>query len=53
MASERGPCVLVIDDQEANLRMVSALLTRWGYHALTALGGEEGLKQIVAAKAAK
>jgi signal transduction histidine kinase len=47
MASERGPCVLVIDDQEANLRMVSALLTRWGYHALTALGGEDGLKQIV------
>lgn len=46
MASEHGHCVLVIDDQEANLRMVSALLTRWGYRALTALGGEDGLKQV-------
>jgi signal transduction histidine kinase len=46
MASEHGPSVLVIDDQEANLRMVAALLTRWGYHALTALGGEEGLRHI-------
>ena len=29
MASEHGPSVLVIDDQEANLRMLAALLTRW------------------------
>jgi len=45
MASELGACVLVVDDQEANLRMVAALLTRWGYRAVTALGGEEGLRQ--------
>ena len=47
MASELGPCVLVIDDQEANLRMVAALLTRSGYHPVTAPGGEEGLRQAV------
>jgi signal transduction histidine kinase len=45
MASETGPLVLVIDDQEANLRMVGALLDRAGYRVLTAPSGEEGLRQ--------
>jgi signal transduction histidine kinase len=37
--------VLVVDDQEANVRMVGALLTRSGYQVLPALGGAEGLAQ--------
>src|SRR4249919_2879999 len=39
------PVVLVIDDQQANVRMVGALLTRSGYQVLPALGGLEGLEQ--------
>ena len=43
-ASERAPTsadpvVLVIDDQQANVRMVGALLTRSGYRVLPALSG--------------
>jgi two-component system sensor histidine kinase/response regulator len=40
-----APVVLVIDDQQANVRMVGALLARSGYHVLPALGGAEGLQQ--------
>jgi len=50
MASETGPLVLVVDDQEANLRMVGALLDRAGYRVATALGGEEGLRQAAELK---
>lgn len=39
-----GPIVLVIDDQQANVRMVSALLSRSGYRVLPALSGSEGLE---------
>ena len=35
--------VLVVDDQAANLRVVSALLTRQGYQVTTASSGEEAL----------
>jgi len=35
--------ILVVDDQPANLRAVSALLTRQGYEVLTAGRGEEAL----------
>jgi signal transduction histidine kinase len=42
---ESAPVVLVVDDQQANVRMVSSLLARSGYHVLTALGGAEGLDQ--------
>ncbi len=35
--------ILVVDDQAANLRVVSALLTREGYHVITAANGEEAL----------
>ena len=38
------PVVLVIDDQQANVRMISALLTRSGYQVLPALSGGEGLE---------
>jgi signal transduction histidine kinase len=39
-----GPTVLVVDDQQANVRMVSSLLARSGYTVLPALGGSEGLE---------
>jgi signal transduction histidine kinase len=44
-AAAAAPVVLVIDDQQANVRMVGALLTRAGYQVLPALGGVEGLEQ--------
>ena len=37
-------CILVVDDQPANLRAVSALLTRHGYSVATAGSGEEALQ---------
>jgi len=40
----RQPVVLVIDDQQANVRMVGALLARAGYQVLPALSGAEGLE---------
>jgi signal transduction histidine kinase len=44
------PIVLVVDDQQANVRMVGALLARSGCQVLTALGGLEGLEQARAHK---
>jgi signal transduction histidine kinase len=44
------PVVLVVDDQQANVRMVGALLARSGCQVLTALGGREGLEQARANK---
>jgi signal transduction histidine kinase len=44
LAASKQPTVLVIDDQEANVRMVGALLVRSGYRVLAALGGGEGLE---------
>src|SRR3546814_11900329 len=35
--------ILVVDDQPANLRVVSALLSRHGYEVITADRGEEAL----------
>ena len=37
-------CILVVDDQPANLRAVSALLSRHGYEVLTAGNGDEALQ---------
>jgi two-component system sensor histidine kinase/response regulator len=39
--------ILVVDDQPANLRAVSTLLTRFGYEVLTAGAGEEALALAV------
>jgi signal transduction histidine kinase len=44
VATPAAPMVLVIDDQQANVRMVGALLTRSGYQVLPATGGSEGLE---------
>ncbi len=37
------PTVLVVDDQHANVRMVTALLSHSGYRVIPALSGDEGL----------
>lgn len=44
------PVVLVVDDQQANVRMVGALLARSGCQVLSAVGGQEGLEQARAHK---
>lgn len=36
-------CILVVDDQPANLRVVSTLLARHGHEVITASSGEEAL----------
>jgi len=40
--------ILVVDDQSANLRAVSTLLTRYGYEVLTASTGEAALELALA-----
>ena len=45
-ASGTGPLVLVVDDQLANVRMVSGLLNRAGYRVLGARSGAEGLEMV-------
>jgi len=40
--------ILVVDDQPANLRAVSALLTRQGYEVMTAGHGEDAIAQAAA-----
>ena len=44
VVSTNQPVVLVVDDQQANVRMVGALLARAGYAVLPALSGAEGLE---------
>ena len=41
-------CILVVDDQPANLRAVSTLLSRHGYEVLTANNGDEALQMASA-----
>jgi CheY-like chemotaxis protein len=40
--------ILVVDDQPANLRVVSTLLARNGFEVASALTGAEALEQAVA-----
>ncbi len=42
--------VLVIDDEKDLLRIVSYSLQKWGYEAITANNGQEGLEKIAAEK---
>jgi len=40
------PLILVVDDQEPNLRVVGALLTRAGFDVVPALSGPEALERL-------
>ena len=38
--------ILVIDDEEAILKMLSLVLTKFGYHVVIAADGKEGIQQF-------
>lgn len=38
--------ILIVDDDERNLRLLQAMLAREDYHIITASGGEEALKRV-------
>lgn len=38
--------ILIVDDQPKNIELLEAYLTPWGYKALEASSGEEGLKRL-------
>lgn len=46
MLAGRDPVVLVVDDQEPNLRLVGTVLTQAGYEVLPALNGEQALARV-------
>src|SRR5688572_14392244 len=48
LLSGRDPTVLVVDDQEPNLRLVGTVLTQAGYDVMPALTGEQALARIKA-----
>ena len=43
---ERALCVLHVDDDPVNLRVVEEILTAFGHRAVKALGGPEALEQL-------
>ena len=43
-----APCLLVVDDIAANVRMLADVLTFKGYRVVTASGGREGLQKVCA-----
>jgi adenylate cyclase len=45
-SSSAGPCVLVVDDQPPNVRLLEAILTPRGYDVRTASSGEEALAAL-------
>src|SRR5215218_10443035 len=45
-SSSAGPCVLVVDDQPPNVRLLEAILSPRGYDVRTASSGEEALAVI-------
>jgi len=40
------PTILVVDDEPALLRLMEFMLSRWGYHLLTAMNGDEALDLV-------
>ena len=46
---ERGPTILVVDDNEHNLSLLRVILRRHGYEPLLARSGEEALHQVLQA----
>jgi PAS domain S-box-containing protein len=52
IASPRGLCVLVAEDNEINALLMRSLLTRLGHQAVITTNGEEALESWLAAKSA-
>ena len=48
--SAPAPCLLVVDDIPANVRVLADILTFSGYRVVTAAGGREGLAKIASDK---
>ena len=48
--SASAPCLLVVDDIPANVRVLADMLTFSGYRVVTAGGGREGLAKIASEK---
>lgn len=48
LLSGRDPVVLVVDDQEPNLRLVGTVLTQAGYDVMPALSGEQAMQRVKA-----
>ena len=46
MAAKTMPVILVVDDQEANLRVVGQLLINAGYDIVPAMNGEQALERV-------
>jgi len=47
VASEAGPaCILVVDDQPANIQMVGSVLGRLGHEIIPAFNGETALRRV-------
>ncbi len=49
LAVSRDPVVMVVDDQEANLRLLGTVLAQADYEVVPAMGGEQALQRIAAA----
>ena len=47
-AAAPAPCLLVVDDIAANVRMLADILSFKGYRVVTAGGGREGLRKVCA-----
>lgn len=45
----RDPVVMVVDDQESNVRLVGTVLTQAGFEVVPAMSGEQALKRASAA----
>ena len=46
----RGACVMVVDDNQTNRRILERLLTRWGMHPVCLESGEKALEELNAAR---
>ena len=45
-AAQKAPCLLVVDDIAANVKMLADILTFKGFRVVTAAGGREGLERV-------
>lgn len=43
---EKGPVVMAVEDDSVSLRVIKSALEKKGYHVVTAVSGEEALKEL-------